>query len=300
VVELLSFVEETRAHLELGYSSLFDYCTKGLGYSESAAYRRIAVSRIIKTQPRVLEELRTGKLNLTTAAQIAPLVKSESFVELVESAVGKTSQEVRLMVARVAEPRALPKEQLRVVTTGGAERVAELFQVGEISEGDGSYFRNKDSGIVVDREVRVELRFSIREESQGKLREAQRLLSGKYPRGVSLEELFEELLESYLERRAGGRRASGVKRTGGKSARACDGGAGSRYVPESVRREVYRRDGGECSYVGVEGKRCGSRWDLEIDHIEPHALGGRSEVRNLRLLCRAHNAYRAERTFGKR
>jgi hypothetical protein len=207
------------------------------------------------------------------------------------------------MVARVAEPRTLPKEQLRVLTTGGAERVAELFQVGEISEGDGSYFRNKDSGIVGDREVRVELRFSIREGSQEKLREAQRLLSGKYPRGVSLEELFEELLESYLERRAGGkrdagRRASGVKRTGGKS--ACDGGAGSRYVPESVRREVYRRDGGECSYVGVEGKRCGSRWDVEVDHIEPHALGGRSEVGNLRLLCRAHNAYRAERTFGKR
>jgi hypothetical protein len=37
---------------------------------------------------------------------------------------------------------------------------------------------------------------------------------------------------------------------------------------------------------------------LEFDHIEPVARGGTSTVDNLRLRCRAHNQYEAERIFG--
>ncbi|MBI4040515.1 MAG: HNH endonuclease, partial [Deltaproteobacteria bacterium] len=38
---------------------------------------------------------------------------------------------------------------------------------------------------------------------------------------------------------------------------------------------------------------------LEVDHIEPFALGGKAELENLRLLCSTHNRYRAQLTFGK-
>jgi hypothetical protein len=37
---------------------------------------------------------------------------------------------------------------------------------------------------------------------------------------------------------------------------------------------------------------------LEFDHILPVARGGESTADNLRLRCRAHNQYEAERTFG--
>ena len=44
----------------------------------------------------------------------------------------------------------------------------------------------------------------------------------------------------------------------------------SRYIPAPVRREVWRRDGGRCSYVDPHsGRRCGSRFLLELDHIVP-------------------------------
>jgi 5-methylcytosine-specific restriction endonuclease McrA len=67
----------------------------------------------------------------------------------------------------------------------------------------------------------------------------------------------------------------------------------SRYVPVAVKREVWRRDQGCCSYVHRHsGRRCGSRYRLEIDHVIPFALGGATEPWNLRLRCRAHHKLR--------
>ena len=67
----------------------------------------------------------------------------------------------------------------------------------------------------------------------------------------------------------------------------------SRYIPAPVRREVSRRDSGCCSYVDPHsGRRYGSRFLLELDHIVPYALGGGAEPANLRLRCRAHHRFR--------
>ena len=67
----------------------------------------------------------------------------------------------------------------------------------------------------------------------------------------------------------------------------------SRAIPLAVRRQVWDRDRGCCSYVDRgSGRRCGSRHLLEIDHVVPYALGGSAEPDNLRLLCAAHHRYR--------
>lgn len=39
----------------------------------------------------------------------------------------------------------------------------------------------------------------------------------------------------------------------------------------------------------LTGQICGSAADLEIDHIEPRARGGRDDLDNLQILCRTHN-----------
>ncbi|MDE0026540.1 MAG: HNH endonuclease [Spirochaetaceae bacterium] len=73
-------------------------------------------------------------------------------------------------------------------------------------------------------------------------------------------------------------------------------GSRSRYIPAAVKREVWRRDQGCCSYVDPHsGRRCGSRYRLEIDHIVPFALGGGAEPENLRLRCGAHHRLRHAR-----
>ena len=66
-----------------------------------------------------------------------------------------------------------------------------------------------------------------------------------------------------------------------------------RVIPAAVKRQVWERDQGCCSYVDRgSGRRCGSRHLLQIDHIVPFALGGSAETGNLRLLCAAHHRHR--------
>jgi len=71
-------------------------------------------------------------------------------------------------------------------------------------------------------------------------------------------------------------------------------------APNAVLREIVKRDGLQCSYVGANGCRCTARGFLEVHHEWPWARGGGETVDNLRLLCAAHNRLLAERDFGVR
>lgn len=73
----------------------------------------------------------------------------------------------------------------------------------------------------------------------------------------------------------------------------------SRHIPLRIRREVWKRDGGQCAFVGDQG-RCRERGFLEFHHVEPYAVGGNAIADNLQLRCRAHNQYEAEMFFGPR
>ncbi len=64
--------------------------------------------------------------------------------------------------------------------------------------------------------------------------------------------------------------------------RHATGSSETRFVPKMIQAEVWRRDRGECT-------KCHSTYALELDHIRPFAVGGKSTVENLRLLCRACN-----------
>jgi hypothetical protein len=72
----------------------------------------------------------------------------------------------------------------------------------------------------------------------------------------------------------------------------------SRHVPAAVKREVWRRDGGQCAFRGQHG-RCSETGFLEFHHLVPYARRGATTTANLELRCRAHNVYEAEKEFGR-
>src|ERR1700674_716516 len=73
----------------------------------------------------------------------------------------------------------------------------------------------------------------------------------------------------------------------------------ARYIPAAVKRTVWERDKGRCTWPMGDGKVCGSRHRLEFDHDLEVARGGKSTVGNIRLLCKIHNLMKAERRFGR-
>jgi hypothetical protein len=73
----------------------------------------------------------------------------------------------------------------------------------------------------------------------------------------------------------------------------------TRHVAAAVAREVYVRDQGRCTFCADDGRGCGERRLLQLDHIVPYAQGGEATVANLRLRCRAHNLHSAREHFGR-
>jgi 5-methylcytosine-specific restriction endonuclease McrA len=70
-----------------------------------------------------------------------------------------------------------------------------------------------------------------------------------------------------------------------------------RRIPSRVKRAVWTRDGGQCTFEGPVG-RCSERGFLEFHHKDPFAAGGEPTLENIALMCRAHNALEGERFFG--
>jgi len=139
-------------------------------------------------------------------------------------------------------------------------------------------------------EFAVDTRFMERLE---KIRE---LLSTRFPAGIGFEDLFMLLMDDYIERNSPEARAA--RRKARSSSKAVADGR-SRSIPRAVRDEVYLRDGGMCTFVSPDGRRCRSRWNLQIDHKVPVCRGGANSPDNLRLLCGRHNRMEAERLLGE-
>jgi hypothetical protein len=72
-----------------------------------------------------------------------------------------------------------------------------------------------------------------------------------------------------------------------------------RHVPASVRRAVFERDEGRCTYADTSGRRCAETHSIELHHVMAFAQGGQHTEANLTLRCRSHNALAAELDFGR-
>jgi len=74
----------------------------------------------------------------------------------------------------------------------------------------------------------------------------------------------------------------------------------SRYVPRPVRRAVYERDGGRCTFVSDDGRTCTEQAYIDFHHGDAHARGGLPTIPNMTLHCWRHNQYERDRVFGPR
>jgi hypothetical protein len=77
LIDCLREVECRLLYAELGYPSLWEFCTRHLGLSEGDTHRKISVMRLAREVPQVKEALETGKLSQSSAAQLQTFFKAE-------------------------------------------------------------------------------------------------------------------------------------------------------------------------------------------------------------------------------
>ncbi len=70
VIDHLREIQKRRLYLRRGFSSLFDYAVRELGYSDAAAWRRIKAMRLCADVDGVRERLQNGSMTLNAAAQL--------------------------------------------------------------------------------------------------------------------------------------------------------------------------------------------------------------------------------------
>ena len=279
--------DDRRLFLPAGYPSMIAYCVERGHYTEQAALKRIRVARTARRFPAVFQGLAEGKLNLTAVLLLRPHLTEDNAAVLLAAAAGKSNREVeRLLadrfpqtdvlswVAATSAPAESPAPEHREVSVRTVEPVHQVHKVTPLSTQSYAY------QVTLDAETHENLRY------------AQALLGHQVPSGELAAVLGAVLkiavrqLEKQKFAVADHPRAS--HRTS----------ANPRHVPAHVKRAVFERDGGRCAFVSDDGHRCPADTDLEFDHVTEVARGGEATVDGMRLLCRAHNQFAAERTFG--
>jgi hypothetical protein len=141
-------------------------------------------------------------------------------------------------------------------------------------------------------------------ELHDKIRQLAELMRHQVPSG-DLVEIIERCVDTQLHRVKKQRFGVGSKPRGRRERHSPENAATakahepacSRHIPLAVRREVYERDGGQCTFVDDQGRRCSAR-AVELHHVQPFAAEAAHAADIITLHCRAHNQLQARRDFG--
>ena len=376
VIDHLRELHRRRLYLTLGFSSLFDYAVRELGYSDAAAWRRIKAMRLCADVEGARERLRDGSLTLNAAAQLQNAFDQQ---ERKRGRAGRSagagagpaappngSAAPKSGPARPAEPRPTPAPAMASMMDASARRALVEQASGRSTRQVQELLANVAPELAAPAERvrplgagRWEIKAVIDDDCRHGLERLKGLLSHVDPH-LTTGQLLGRLVREALDRhdpsrpprgRRAANRAADAAQTSAPKKRAESAGAGTsppmeradasrgaaaaakrpaptaatrtsapktecdprrpappagaatftpakpraagRAIPAAVKRQVWERDQGCCSYVDRRsGRRCGSRYLLQVDHIFPYALGGSAEPDNLRLLCAAHHRHR--------
>jgi hypothetical protein len=292
-------VDARRLYLPAAHPSMYSYCVQELRLSEDSACKRIRAARAARQFPRIFTAVAQGLLSLGAVVMLAPHLTPENAEELLTAGAHKSKSEIEGLLAE-RFPR--PDLPARVVAlsptppaTAGQALPTEPLAPGpvELSAPGRMEAFELPPRVAPLSPRRFALQLTMGQTMHDDLRYAQELLSHQIPSRDVTQVLHRALraLIGQLERRK-------FAATGKPRRRPQRPTSGGRHVPAHVKRAVWERDGGRCTFVSETGRRCPARTLLEFDHIDEVARGGQASIGRMRLRCRAHNQYGAERTFG--
>ncbi len=81
ILHHLREIDQRKLYSDLGFSSLYDYCIRDLGYAEASAHRRISGARLLRELPSIEHKIECGALNLTNVASLVHFFREENIVD---------------------------------------------------------------------------------------------------------------------------------------------------------------------------------------------------------------------------
>ena len=227
-----------------GCPSLFDFCVRDLKLAESTAYKRVKAAKLVHARPEILALLADGSINLSNLCLIAKVL--EEHPGMLARIVGKTKREVEALVASFGVPREVPDRIRPLPPSVPASAAVEslFFRAPPPAQAEGKSSSPPPSGPSSSHEPRTEFRFAAGPRFVDVVERLRALLWHKHPSG-RLEDLLYEAASDFVARRDPIRepRTSTSRSAPSHSRR-------SRRIPTAVRRAVWRRDAGRCSYAG--------------------------------------------------
>ena len=315
-------VDERRLFAREAFPSMFAYCTDALHLSEAEAYRRITVARAARKHELLLAMLRDGRLHLTGAALLAPLLTEANCDTVLARATHRTKRQIEELIAELVPRPDAPSAVRKLPETGRAlptpsrhrklggpkgtqlapERVDAVTDIPLVPGRVAPAAPRVDALVASSGSAeplspgRYKVQFTASAGLRDKLQRLQALMRSEVPNG-DIAEIIERAVTEKLERVEARRfaKASAPRKTlGGTDTRPA-----SRHIPAAVRRAVHERDGGRCRFVDDQGRRCSERTRVEFHHRHPFAMGGDHGLGNVSLLCPTHNRHLAEHDYGR-
>ena len=308
-VELIAHIAEVdarRLYAREATSSMFVYCTDVLHLSEHEAYLRIRVARAAREHPELLDMLAVGRIHLSGIGTLVPHLTPGNRDTLLERATHRSKRQIEELVAELRPQPDVPATVRKLPARAPTPRRSDALEprAAEPAALELVPDRVAESAAAAAPPSRVEplaperyrVQFTASAGLRDKLARLQALMRHSVPDG-DLAAIIELAVSEKLERLEAKRFAK--TRTPRKTLAKTDISASSRYIPAAVRRVVDERDGGRCTFVDAQGRRCKARHRLEFHHDRPYGRGGDHRPQNIRLMCRAHNTLLAERDYGK-
>lgn len=270
VIEHVAEAINRKSFVDWGYTSIYEYLTRGLQLSERSAYRRVQAAHALIQIPEIKTQIETGALNLSQLVAVQTAVRNEQKVngpvsvetkrEVLTELLNKTGIETQKIIDAKFEPQ-------------------RTYQLEKHKQDDS-----------------VELTVRLPKDVYAKFQRIKELLSHSIVDG-NWSDILSHLADEELKRRDPMRKARTLRQdrispsASVLPAQPSNSSQTRKSLRQTVRRFIFQRDH-FCQYKNPDGSRCGNRYQLEVDHIHPKFAGGLDSVENLRLLCRVHNQAR--------
>jgi hypothetical protein len=135
VIGLLVEIERDKAYRDMGFATLYAFCTKRLGYSPSAARARIRAACAALLYQAILDELESRALSLTAAGLLSPYLTGDlGDAELVSLARHKSCRYIKELIARRFPQPESPGDSVRCHSVGDGRLKIEVIVASEVAD----------------------------------------------------------------------------------------------------------------------------------------------------------------------